>query len=75
MFLSPRGEKGVRNLVLVISLDGAAVVTDTAATLPTVTTDRFGHDYNNDNHWNATLARFTEWASGRPNTKLVELAT
>lgn len=55
---------------IAISLDGAAVVTDTGATLPTVTTERLMHDYANANHWNATMARNTEWAIGRPNAYL-----
>jgi len=38
------------------SLDGAAVVTDTGGTLPTVTTDHVGHDWNDTTHWNSTIA-------------------
>ncbi len=48
------------------SLDGAAVVTDTSGTLPTVTTSRFGIDTSGD-EWNSTIKWGKMFGVGKPN--------
>lgn len=55
------------------SLDGGAVATDTGATLPTVTTIRFGMDTAND-EWNDAVAGGAVWGSGKANAVLQSIA-
>ena len=51
------------------SLDGAAVVTDTSGSLPTVDTIRFGMDTAND-EWNGPIAQGKLFNVGKPNAFL-----
>lgn len=55
------------------SLDGAAVVTDTSGTLPTVTTIRVGMDTSND-EWNSTIAEIKLFNVGKPDSFLRSIA-
>lgn len=55
------------------SLDGAAVVTDTSGTLPTVTTLREGMD-TVGNHWNSTRSATKLWNVGKPDAFLISEA-
>ena len=56
------------------SLDGAAVVTDTSGSLPTVDTIRFGMDTAND-EWNSTIAEGKLFNVGKDDAFLRSLAT
>ena len=56
------------------SLLGGAVVSDTAGTLPTITTRRFGHNYAGLNHWNSTISRVIETGSPLSNSALMRLS-
>lgn len=49
------------------SLNGGAIVSDTAGTLPTTTTTREGHNHADANHWNGTIALELEWDTRQPN--------
>ncbi len=55
------------------SLNGAAVVTDAAGTVPTVDRARLGADTTATN-WNSTLSRITAWAA-LTNAQLQALTT
>lgn len=57
------------------SLDGAAVVTDTSASLPTVTTMRLGLDYAGGDAWGGTVSRTILWAERVADADLVAMAT
>ncbi len=55
------------------SLDGAAVVTDTSGTLPTVTTSRLGMD-TSGNEWGSPIGWAKMFDVGKPNGFLVSAA-
>ena len=56
------------------SLDGAAVVTDTSGTLPTVTTIHIGMD-SADDEWNDVIKVIKLWNIGKPNAFLISETT
>ncbi len=55
------------------SLDGAAVVTDTGGTIPTITTERFGVD-SAGNYWNSTIDRYGNFSGAFSDDILRNLA-
>lgn len=57
-----------------ISINGAAVVTDTSGTLPTVDRLMLGRTQAGE-HLNGTLARVTGWREALPNSTLQSLAS
>jgi hypothetical protein len=57
------------------SLNGAAVVTDATATLPTLTTLRVGEDHALANQAFAPIKTVVQYATGLTNAQLVTLAT
>lgn len=54
-------------------LDGAAVITDTSGTMPTLTTKRYGRDHASANYWNRTIMRDSVWSHKQPNARLQAL--
>lgn len=57
------------------SLDGGAVVTDTGATLPTVTTLRLGKDYASADAWGGHVKRVILTAARETDADLVAMTT
>lgn len=57
------------------SLDGAAVVTDTGGTMPTVTTKKYGRNHAGANYWNRTIAQDVMWAGGLNNGHLQRITS
>jgi len=54
-------------------ITGGTAQTDASGTLPTVTTRRIAHDYNNATHWNSTVATLTEYPRRLPSAQLSAL--
>lgn len=55
---------------IAVSLDNGTVSTDTVATIPTVTTEHIGCDYNSVNQWGSTISFHEEYPTGRSNSQL-----
>lgn len=56
-------------------LNGGTVVTDAGASLPTITTQNWGHDYAGANQWNSTIARTRNFARRLPDSVLQRMST